>query len=423
MASTIVWKGSAPVTRQVDTYSIGGTVEVGDVFTITIGSSVFTYTAATTVVATEAAAMAAAIIAAVAAGTYKEFTGLTALYTSGGAFTLTGKTTGEPFTGTAATTEAGGGAADAQTFVKTATTAATSPNHWDNAVNYTGGVVPATGDTLVYENSDVPPKWGATQAAVVLVKLVWADSFTGGCGLPQQHADGYAEYRGTYYDVAATTELVGFGNGGGPGSGRIKRNNGTNQTALTVYKSDTSDESTSGIPAVVWKGTHASNTVTHLGGSLGIGFFGGEVATVATLKVTSGTVVCGSGVTLTTVQHSGTATLTINSACTTLTKDPGSGTLYVLGSGAVTTITVYGGTLNYQGNGTITTLTVGNAGYVTFEDNPIVRTVTNSNFYPGAKIRDRVKSVTWTNDPVSTGADRKDVDALLGIGRGFNMAG
>ena len=58
--------------------------------------------------------------------------------------TLPAKVVAVTFTATAATTEAGGGAADAQTFVKTSTTAATSKNHWDNAANYSGGALPVS---------------------------------------------------------------------------------------------------------------------------------------------------------------------------------------------------------------------------------------------------------------------------------------
>ena len=46
----------------------------------------------------------------------------------------------------------------------------------------------------------------------------------------------------------------------------------------------TSADKSLGIPAFLLKGTHASNTLTALGGTVGIAYFGGEVATVATLK-------------------------------------------------------------------------------------------------------------------------------------------
>lgn len=422
--ASFTWRGSAAVVRQVDTFTIGGTVEVGDIFTITIGGSTFTYTAASTTIATEAAAMRTALSAAITLGTYPEFTGLVAAYVSGGAFTLTGKDDGSPFTATAATTEAGGGAADAQTFVKTATTAAESPNHWSVAANWEGLAIPtSSGSNDVFlDNSDVPVKWGMDQSAVTVGSLTVSASFTNGgqVGLPQWHEDGYREYRDDYLKISATTVTIGRGDGSG--SDRIKLNFGSVQTAVTVHGSDTGAEEADGIPAVLLLGTHASNTLAVLGGSVGVAFFGGEVSTVATLRALAGDCITGSGVTLTTVQHSGSGNLTIQSACTTLTKDPSAGTTVVYGAGAIATANVYGGELDHRGTGTISTLVVGARAFANFDNHSAAIIVSASTFYAGAKVRDRNKRVTWTADPATPGCTYADLDLDLGVGRVANLS-
>lgn len=108
--------GSSTATAQVNTITVGGTIEVGDVFSVTVNGTAYSFTAATTAVADIVAGLRSAVA-----------TGAPAGITVGGAgattFTLTAATAGVPFTASVATTEAGGGAADAQTLTNTATTA------------------------------------------------------------------------------------------------------------------------------------------------------------------------------------------------------------------------------------------------------------------------------------------------------------
>src|SRR5688500_1453229 len=52
--------GNALAVAQVDTLTIGGTIEVGDRFRVTINGKTFVHSAGTTVAATEATALAAA---------------------------------------------------------------------------------------------------------------------------------------------------------------------------------------------------------------------------------------------------------------------------------------------------------------------------------------------------------------------------
>ena len=117
----------------------------------------------------------------------------------------------------------------------------------------------------------------------------------------------YYEYRETYLKVGATTITIGAGEG--EGSQRIKLNTGSVQTTLIVVDSG---QSANALPAILWKGTHASNVVRVSKGSFGAALHAGETATIATLAVgyrddqeADAQVYCGAGVTLTDVDVSG----------------------------------------------------------------------------------------------------------------------
>ena len=107
---------------QVDTFTPGGTIEATDVFTLTVTGENGT-TASVSFIATDtsAATTSAGLIAAWNASTNPLCTGITASGTS--TVILTADVAGVPFSVAGTTTESGGGAADAQTFTRVATTA------------------------------------------------------------------------------------------------------------------------------------------------------------------------------------------------------------------------------------------------------------------------------------------------------------
>ncbi len=153
MPSTRVWKGDAAAVAQVTTLTVGGTIEAGDLFKVTIGDKTLTVAAANTTAADVADQIVAAWNA-LTATTHPEFAEITAAEGSGGTLTLTADTAGKPFTVTPTTTEANGGAADDQTFTQAATTASSGPNHWDTAANWSGGAVPPL-PTLIMQRSSL----------------------------------------------------------------------------------------------------------------------------------------------------------------------------------------------------------------------------------------------------------------------------
>lgn len=418
--ATCVWLGSARDVAQVDTATIGGTLEVGDLFTITIGQKTFTYTAATTTVATEAAAMVTAFNA-LSATLYPEFSRITAAYTSGGSFTLTADDAGVPFTATYATTEAGGGAADAQTFSGSTTTTCTGKNYWDNVSNWSGGAVPVNSDDVYIEDSSVDILYGLAQSAVTLTSLNIAQSFTGSIGNPRTNTLGYYEYRATYLAIGATT--INIGRGVGSGSGRLKINTGTAQTTVNVTNSGTPTDQN--VKSIVWKGTHASNVVNITKGSFAAAQFAGETATIATLRVGYSSnragdsdVWCGTGVTLTTVNISGgTVTLASNSTTLTITD----GTLTIL-AGTVTTLNVDGGKVYQMGTGTITTANIGDGGELNFSRDMRGRTVTNCTLNSGGSLQDPFATGTFTNGVILSRTALADVKLDVGTNKTLTVS-
>jgi hypothetical protein len=393
MPTTHIWKGDLVAIAQVDSITPAN-VEIGDIFKITCnGRTVQTIATAITV-----ANVTAGLTAAWNASTQPEHAEITAAdmttYVK-----LTADTAGKPFTVTTSTVN--GGAVDDQTLLRAAVTANQGPNVWA-AGNFDSAVLPVDGDTVIIEASSVDCLYELDQNAVDLAALTIKQSYAGKLGLPRTNPGGYVEYRPQYLTInsaAAGAITINIGEGDGNGSGRIKVNTGGGQATLAIYNKGGRAET--GVPCLVWKGTHASNVVNLVRGDLGVAVFSGETATIATLNVgwmTSQTsdalLVCGSGTTLSTVNAYG-GTIELNSALTTLTQ--GAAILTLRGTGTITTWHLDGGIGFHCSNGTITTLNVGGGARVDFRQDLRARIVTNCNAYQGATIQDPNKSVTWTN--------------------------
>ena len=412
--ATLRFRGDAAAVAQVDTLTVGGTIEAGDKFSVTIGNKTITVSATTTVVATTATE----IYTALAASTIDEFLEITWANPSDGVITATAVTAGVPFVLTAATTESDGSAADAQTFSKASTTASAGPNHWDTAANWDTGAVPTTGDDVYIENSNVDILYGFAQTGVTLASLNIAASYTGRIGNPDYNGD-YWEYRDKYLAIKST--VVNIGKGPGSGSPRIKLDLSSAQTTVTVYSTGSAAEV--GLEALLLKGTHASNAVYVYAGSVGIAVEAGQTSTVATLTIgykdspaTDADVRLGSGVTLTTVAKSG-GKLEVNSNFVTLTQTEGE--TRVRGSATLTTANLDGGILWYESSGTLTTANVGGDATINFSRDMRSRTVTNSTLQKGAALIDPYKTVTFTNPFL---LDRCAVaDVALDLGQNLSL--
>ena len=271
--------------------------------------------------------------------------------------------------------------------------AGTGPNDLNNAANYDGGVLPTNADDLTLDRS-VAIKWNlGAFSAVTLASLTITPRFDSAAqlGLLARNANGYEEFRAKELAIGATVVTI------NAGSGLIKINFGSVQTAVTVYATGTTTET--GRPACQLRGTHASNVLNVIGTSTStstanVGWgSNGETATVATVRQDTGTVTLGSAVTLTTVTKNG-GDCYLNCAATTVTN--GAGDLYHT-TGALTTGTHSGGNWYDLGSATYTTLTTNNDAVYNADGNVAAKTITTLNMNDSSVIVDTADRLTFTN--------------------------
>ncbi|MEX0675968.1 MAG: hypothetical protein WD063_02755 [Pirellulales bacterium] len=416
--ATVIWKGDAQGVAQVTRLTVGGTIEVNDVFTMTIGSKSMSVVGGSTLAADVAAAIVAAWNA-LAATQYPEFAAISASAAGGGNVDLAAKTAGVPFTVALATTESGGGAADGQTFTQNAVTPASGGAFWNVAANWSTGTVPVGGDDVIIQNSANPILYGLDQSAVTLASLSIDQSFTGTIGLARTNAAGYVEYRDQYLKIGATT--ISIGRGDGAGSGRIKINTLAVQTAINVSNSGSPIEN--GVKSILWKGTHASNSVLVNKGSLAAAHFAGETATIAALKQGYRTNVAGdadvrlgAGCSLGSCAITKLGgTLEINASFASLSQLHGE---TVILAGSPGTLRIAGGAVRYKSGGTYTSAIVAGGGELDFRQDLQPRTGTDTMLHKGATLRDPAQTVTFTN-PIALECELADV--TLELGSSFNL--
>ena len=127
----------------------------------------------------------------------------------------------------------------------------------------------------------------------------------------------------------------------------------------------------------------AMTTITNTAGQVAVATTANTTATVATVLNNNGRVEIGTGVTLTTLTQTGSASdAVLRCAATTVTASEGSMTIY--GSGAITTLNngnaQGGATIYANSSGTITTLNA-KGGATDFSGSNTPRTVTTLNLY------------------------------------------
>lgn len=387
-----IWLGTATPVAKVQTWAFGGTWLVGETITVTVGYRAWTYTLASATIATFLAAMKAAYNA-LEPDDYPEMAEMTA-DSDGTDWLLAADTPGLPFAATLSTNSADGTIDSGASSTGTETVASAGPNHWDTAANWTGGAVPVDSDNVYFENSSVSVLYGLEQSDIQPTLTHFRRSYTGAVGLPRwNETGGYPEYRTGYLQIESVTLIV------EADSGRIKIDATDGQTAVQVL--NTGSPAEEGVPAFLFKGTHADNTLEINKGSVGVAVFAGETATLATLRVnytesvsSDVSLIAGVGLTLATLHQSG-GKVDLSKSPTTVTQIAGS--LVVRGTTTATTLTIDGGETWWLSSGTITTLNVGNEGVADFSRDTTPRTVTNCNVYHGGTILDPSGSVTFTN--------------------------
>lgn len=369
--ATIRFEGGAAKATNTYTFAFGGTWEADDLIRVQVGNKIKDITAGSTTTATVVTNVVAGITA-LSSSDYPEMVSTETGFTASGnstTLTLTANTAGVPFTATLTPLEANGGAADAQEIegAGTATTGTQSvanggPEVFDTAANWSSGSAPANGDTLHIDNYTGHILYGLSQASLTPAAVYFWRTFEGFCGLPKTNSEGtdYPEYRTDYLTIGTAVLDVGRGDVG-QGSGRIKVSNGSTQCAVMVHSTGSREESA--IPSFLFVGTHSDNTFTAVGDSdCGIAFFGGETSTIATLNVGgNASVICGVGVTLTTINVDGGQLLVQSNIGGTLTARGGE--VRILGTATAAQLTLRGGTVVYNSTGTISgnTVLTGNA--------------------------------------------------------------
>jgi trimeric autotransporter adhesin len=344
--------GAALDVYQSDLITVTGTWTAGDTAVVTIGTRSITVTIGATVTVT---AVATAIAEAIngdsitgnatrsASGAdIPEFQEVTAT-SDVGVVTVTANTAGKPFTLLASETTASTG-----TAVRSASVACTGSEWWDNTDNWDSGALPADGDTVYFDHSEVSVRYGLDQSAIELAAMHVDLSYTGEIGLPEINAEGgYYEYRSQYLTIGPLILKVGAGTGNG--SGRLKINSGADVCSVTVFNTGNSADE---LPAFIWKGTDASNTLNIVNGSVGVAIFGGETATIATVTKTGGDLVTGAGVTLSGALVQNGGSWVFNSLIDgSLTQNAGAAVIN--GTGNVDQLTIRGGSVSYLTSGTL----------------------------------------------------------------------
>lgn len=252
----------------------------------------------------------------------------------------------------------------------------------------------AVGDDVVFDQSSVDCSYSLDQHTLTLASFTQTAAYTGRIGLPDYNG-AYYQYRPLYLQIGMPTITIGAGPG--TGSGRTKLDAGAVQTAVTVFL--TGAASDAGFRPFMFKGTHASNTMTVYSGQVGIATDVGAVSTIATLTTGlvngsgDASVLCGVGVTMGTInQNSGAVVL--NAGATTVNAFAGLTVIY--GAGAFTTMTITSGTVFYESSGTLTTLVIAGGGAIDFTRDQRARTVSSCVISAGAKVIDSFSTVTWS---------------------------
>jgi len=416
--STVHWTGKADAVAQQSTATPGGTIGT-EAFTLTVGSHSIAYTAESGDTATE---VAEGLRDAWNNSTHPYCTAVTATAASG-VTTLEADAAGVPFVVT-------GSATGSATLTVATSIVNAGPNDWSTDVNWSGGSKPASSDTVVIENSDVPILWGLDQSAVALAELRIMQSYTGKIGLPEdqftidatQIDSSKAEYRETYLKISAATVRIGehYGSGNPSGAGRIKLDTGSGQTQLNVANSAAT--STDGnLEPVRWLGSHAENALNVTKGRVGIATtVAGETATVSQLNVgqrgnlaNDADVNLGPGVTIVTISQSGGDVIT---AAGVTTVNQSGGTLTTCNLAGIATANI-GGTAYFNSTGSITTLRVIGTGSADFSRDPRDKTVTNCQLHKGASLNldnGNPLSVAFTNDIDFVRCEPRDTTLITG---------
>lgn len=352
------YTGGAASVRDVQVWTVGGTIEVGDEFRVTVGVTTLQVIATTTVIADVVTLLYNAVTATTAPPEFRELS-----YVNGGAYiTVTGPTDGKPVSASTSleTTESGGGAADTQTFVKTVTYAGTGPYDWANADNWDTGAVPVNADELHLGLYPFMPRYNISTTLTGLTINIYSGSTANMVlGLPTYNTSGgYVEYMNRKLVVAGCT--LNYGLGDAQQIPKVNISVGTaNTTNITVTRTNARDALGNAPLYVI--GGKSDGAVAINGGfvDLGIGQDDiGSTGSFATLKI-YGTADCrvGKNVTIADIDtYEGSTGVEVNGPSTNI-RHRGNGTALIKGDDALAIMHNLGsGTVDFRRAGAHTNI-------------------------------------------------------------------
>jgi hypothetical protein len=415
MAVTAYWSPNQSAIAQVETYTFTAPSSIGNTYNATINGKTVTYTS---ISGDTAALVATGLFNALVASPIPELGEITFANPSSGVVTATAQTAGTPFanvSGTSAGLVMSTGNGLANGIATTHTQASQSPSDVNDPQNWLrintavnppskSRALPQNTDDVVLANSATPMLWNLDQLVAVQFNTFtrWL-SMTGQIGLLDTNANGYTEWRATYFKfvgpqgsvpAGGLVVVLGYNDGSGQGGPALERYNlGPQKTTLTILSGNT----------INFLGIHTLNTFTLLGSAvLNIAMAPGEVSTLSSSTVDGQAALgIGPGVTWTAA-----STLTLlggsavmNSAPATITASNGAALTFATDALTWATITLQGGsTMTWHAGGTITTLTMSVNCTLDKSNDARTLTITNSTIDGDTcNIIDPLNAIVWTN--------------------------
>ncbi len=267
--TVINYTANAPTIAQVDTLTPGGTIAVGNDFTVAVGNKSLTYRATGATVASVCTGLQALL----AASTYPEFQEITWV-DAVTAITATAKVPGRPHEIVLSDAQGAGGT-DTHSFNKTATTANSGPSDVAAVLNYSSGTLPANSDTLNFDGLAVPILYNCDALAALSALIVNITNWSGAFGLPAWNPAGYPEYRPTSFVIPAV--VVNYSGSGSRAKFDIEN---PGAPCLFTITAPSSQSAESNVPAIQIIGGTATNHIDLKAnkGNVGVAINAGEVA-------------------------------------------------------------------------------------------------------------------------------------------------
>lgn len=419
--ATKIYTGGAANVADVIHLTPGGTIEVGDVFRVTLGVSQVEIAASATTVASVCTDLLAALTANDVPAEFADLTWEVDDTTTPTVVIGTGPSDGRPIYASlaVATTESGGGAADAQTFAKSNPTAATGSKDWDNVDNWHDGALPTNNDTVYLGLYPIVPQYNLDQTGMTgeLTALYIMNGATSGLlvGLPKVNANGFNEYLDQYLTI--DTDALYYGEGVGDATPSLYLNANPANNALSVQVKRTDIRDGDGVaPLVIKNAGSAAVTITDCRGAVDLATGPDDSLTLTALTSgVGGDVRIGVNCTTTDiVMNDGQLEFNAVDTLTSLTMREGASAVINGNAGAITTITMESGTsVDWRRTATVTNFT--SSGSIEFgNDNRTGKTFTNVDLFAGATWNDPNQVVTTTNGIDLNRCGIEDVSVRIG---------